>query len=153
MHLKQSLLAFTIIILALVAIGCNDDEKEKENKVNILGTWTLTSIQRAECDIPEENDIVGQPCNDQECETYHFSSDSAGQNYVITTLIDGVPFNEVGTYSVGESNLELCIDNEGELECISYSLGLSVGNMSLSRNDEESGCKETFIFEKNPSEE
>lgn len=148
----QSNLIILLLLLCFV-LGCKKEDIQKENKTNIVGTWLLNATSQSNCDDAELNGLQSYECTDDNCTKYIFSSDSTGMNYIKEFIEDGILMSEVGTYSVGESKLTMCVETEDGPECTSFKLALTVSTINISGKNDETGCTEALYFDKEAQEE
>ncbi len=142
-----------LLLLLSFVLGCRKEDIQKENKTNIVGTWLLNATSKSNCDDAELNGLQSHQCTAANCTKYIFSSDSTGMNYIKEFIEEGILMSEVGTYSVGESKLTMCVETEDGPECTSFKLALTVSTMNISGKNDETGCTEALFFDKEAEEE
>lgn len=145
-----------VFLLAVLTVGlasCKDDA-EKENRAKLEGSWIAIELLLSDCDDPDMDMNRALECTSQECIKYTFSIDTAkNQVYVKSYKANGVTESEVGTFSVGESSLSFCQDNEGEVTCTKSSMSVSKTSLTLTTGLPDSGCTEVLRFEKEETDE
>ncbi len=141
-------------LLAIAAMVACGDDAEKENLAKLEGSWLATAYLLSDCDNEDQNVNRVLDCTQQECIKYTFSVDSAGtRTYVKQETVGGVTQSEAGKFSVGESSVSFCQENDGEETCTKSSLDISKTNLTLTTSLEDSGCTEVIRFEKEEKEE
>ena len=115
--------------------------KEEDDAGNLyVGVWMGTILEASECD-SEENDFRSDlACDDNSCNRLTLNSDGT------FSFQEGLP-TKSGTWNVTGTTLSLCIDEEGELECIDYTSTLG-SRLTLSLLSESTGCNTTITFER-----
>ncbi|MEQ8583749.1 MAG: hypothetical protein RIC30_12840 [Marinoscillum sp.] len=142
-----------LLISLSFVLGCKKEDIKKENQTNIVGTWLLNTTSKSNCDDPDLNGLQSHQCTDDNCTKYIFSSDSTGMTYIKEFITDGILMSEIGTYSVGESKLTMCLETEDGPECTDFKLALTVNTMDISGKNQETGCTEALFFDKEAGEE
>lgn len=145
---KNNSLLILLMVSVIATFSCKEDDTVKKNLNNITGTWVLDKLANTNCSNTDDNGLTNVPCNSTECTKYIFNeADSTGvREYILQTVVEGLTFNDVGTYSLSESNISLCQEVEDEMTCVTYNLEVGSTNMTLYVN--ESGCKKEQLFVK-----
>lgn len=143
----SNLLYFLLIVFATTSLSSCGDDVADENKSRILGTW-IASDRILQC--PDEEPVTeALDCTDESCIRILFEVDTLKrQIYIKESTERGITESEFGTFSVGESSVSFCQEEDGEQLCYSSSLDISRTELQLSTAQEDSGCRELLIFYK-----
>lgn len=149
MKISNTIAYLLITAFTLVVLSCNDDEAIKKNEDNIIGEWKLVNYAYDDCKSVEDEGFYSASCNSESCLKFTFSIDSTGlQEFVIDSTTEAVLYSTVGKYTIGENKLTLCVEEEGETDCWSYSMKVTFTTLQLSSANENRQCKDILYFEK-----
>ena len=142
---SQFLKSFVLILITLPLIylsSCKGDDAESD----IIGTWVISSILQSNCTDEANNGTTTPTCSDTDCVRIVFS---AGNEYEIQTTSGGTLRRDSGTFSVDGGNIDLCEEDEGQLECDSFAISVSGSQLVLTATDNSTGCqvRTTYVRE------
>lgn len=148
--MKPYIYLFPLMVTILFLNACNkeDEELTKRNESNIVGEWTVISIESTNCTNDTNNGKANKVCSSTDCLSYIFSKDN-GSTFIRRNLINGITINQSGTYDVDTDKVTFCMEEEEGKQCWKASLTLSSTNMTLTQTNSDTGCKEKISLEKN----
>ncbi len=135
---------YCIAILSLVVlISACEDDNTSENKLKIQGSWYVSNITLSDCNESTEDGSTNYSCSETSCTRYIFESDTNLFNQQVVE--NGLAINSVGTYSVSDDRLTLCLQGDDdvldEIECNSLNIKFIGNALILTSNESETGCK------------
>ena len=140
-------------LVVLIGITSCGKDKEEENRDNLIGSWTATVLISSECEDPEDNGDETLGCTDSNCIKYLFSVDSTGvQRFIKRVTANGVTISESGIFSVGETRIEFCQEEDEELICESYRLTVNPSALQVGLPD-DGGCRQELVLIKDEEDE
>ncbi len=133
---------FVVSLLFLVLAGCDDDDQGAA----LIGVWIGDFRDVTLCDNdPTAAQTFSLRCNASTCYRLTLNGDGS-YTYQQGTLVEN------GTYTGDFTVLTLCMDEEGETECTTYTVeGNTSATLDISMTDATTGCKTTFFFSKDTS--
>lgn len=138
--------SFFIFCLVLTLWSCKDDEA-KENEANIMGTWQSTNVILRGCEDSDNDTTIVVDCPGQDCIQYTFFKDSTGvRNFSRENILSTGSVFETGTFAVGESRINFCIENDGEEECMEMKYTVSNTMLVLMHADADLQCTREIKF-------
>lgn len=156
--IQNSIFLTTLLSSLLFFASCKEeDNTQKENQENIIGTWIATEVSTTACEDPDSDASSSLECTSANCLTYQFVSDTT-QLFIITTITDGITRNESGIYMVSKSQVSFCAEEEEDgLVCTASDLLFVQDNsialtMTLTTTSEETGCIEVVTLVKQEEE-
>ena len=134
---------FVVTLLFLVLAGCGDDDQGAA----LIGVWIGDFRDVTLCDNdPTAAQTFSLRCNSTTCYRLELNADGT-YSYQQGTLVEN------GTYTGNFTVLTLCMDEEGETVCMTYTVeGNTSATLDISMTDEATGCKSTFFFSKDNSD-
>lgn len=144
------------IYLIISLVSCGEDEA-KENEAELLGTWQSTDLIIRGCEDENDNRMTSVECPGEDCLRYTFAIEDSTKTRMFIqerVLEDGSRF-ETGTFSVGETRIELCSDDEDGWICDTYKFNVSSTMLVLLSEDADLNCTREikFIREEEKAEE
>lgn len=130
---------FAVCLIFLCLISCGDDDQGAA----LIGIWIGDFQDVTQCD----DDLDGVRSTTLRCTSstcYRLALNADGSfSYQQGTLVEN------GTYTGDFSKLTLCMDEEGETNCITYTVeGNTSATLDISTTNEATGCKTTIFFTK-----
>ena len=130
----------TVLLLSVsFFVGCSEDDEGKA----LIGVWEGQFQEVSNCiNNPDEIRTTNLRCNDITCFRLELNADGT---YVYQ---QGTPV-ENGTYTGNFSALTLCMDEEGELQCTTFTVEENTSStLFISTTNEASGCKTAIFFQR-----
>lgn len=118
----------------LLLMNCKEDDEGEVYE----GVWIGSNVKVENCNTAEDEYNNDLTCDDNSC--YRLSLNGDG-TFSFQEVLD----TKIGTWSVSGSSLSLCIDEEGEQECTTYSTTIGA-RLTLSLTSESTGCTTTTTF-------
>ncbi len=137
-----------ILLIGVSLIGSLGSCGEDNEGEALIGVWIGQFQEVSDCvNDPDAVRTSGLRCDDATCYRLVLSADGS------FSFQEGLGV-ENGTYTGNFSSLTLCIDEEGEVQCTTYTVeGNTSATLDISTTNEASGCKTTLFFQKEIIEE
>lgn len=132
---QKNIIAISMTIL--VVLSC----KEEETPNPLLGTWVGARVTQSDCDDPIDNWSQNVPCDNTDCVKITFLSHGV-LSYEQT--LSGTKEVFDGTYTISGKNVTICADGS----CKTHRYTITANTLSLSNNDNSSGCTRISRFER-----
>ncbi|REE00101.1 DUF5004 domain-containing protein [Marinoscillum furvescens] len=130
----------SLLILTTLLFACKEDDATEEVLATIQGEWKVVNIQRSGCTDEADNGSFSPQCTEGNCIRYFFETDTTGLQYRIENTGTTDQENELGTYTVDDTTLELCVDEEGELFCREAQVVITLNKLQITETEENTGC-------------
>jgi len=120
-------------------VGCSEDNEGRA----LIGSWKGKFREISDCfNNPDDLDSKNLRCNDATCFRLILNTDG-NYSFQQGTLVEN------GTYTGNFDALTLCMDEEGELSCITYEVEENTSaTLFISTTNEASGCRTAIFFDK-----
>lgn len=141
--LRHSLQAF-MIVSALFAVGCSDDDSKNAIDNELVGTWKWTVNERLNC-AGDEGVFDVYDCTDF-CYQIEFKN---GGVAIVTVIQNGTTQSGEGTYTLSNSEYTLCLTDGDAGFCESGKIEISGDKFTwFVEADDDTVCDVNRTFER-----
>lgn len=126
------------LLITLVFSGCGNDDEGAA----LIGVWISDFKTVTECLDATSNRQINRRCTDASCFQLNLNADGT------FTYKEGTAVKS-GNYTGNFRSLTLCIDDEGEEVCETYTVGENTNvTLVLTQTNEATGCITSDFFER-----
>ena len=140
--MKRHALPF-LALLGLFLFSCDDDSNNGNKIDQLVGTWESTYIEFANCTDPGDDGLIADGnCGAVPCLVLTIN---ANGTYAVVVNFEVPPENEVGTFTLDGSSIEICED--GGIDCQTFNFSVNSTTLTFTGTDDD-GCDNELVFTK-----